>query len=124
PDTRTRNEAVFAYEEWKTGPWKFSLGARAEKNRVESAGVGDSGIARFGPASEKTFNLGSVSGGVLFKLTENASITGNIARSERGPAFYELFAEGPHIATAAYEVGDATLGKEKSTAVDLGVQWK
>ncbi|MEP7154305.1 MAG: TonB-dependent receptor [Betaproteobacteria bacterium] len=124
PDTRTRNEAVFGYEEFRTGPWKFSLGARAEKNRVQSAGEGSSGIDRFGAASEKTFNLGSLSTGVLLKLSETISITGNLARSERGPAFYELFAEGPHIATAAYEVGDANLAKEKSTALDLGVQWK
>ncbi|MCY7389100.1 MAG: TonB-dependent receptor [Burkholderiales bacterium] len=124
PDTRTRNQAVFAYEEIKVDAWKISFGARAEKNRIESAGAGNTGIDRFGTASEKTFNVSSLSAGVLFKGDATTSITGNVARSQRGPAFYELYANGPHIATAAYELGDANLRAEKSTALDLGVQWK
>ena len=124
PDTRTRNQAVFAYEEFSADTWKFSLGARLEQNRVQSAGGGTSGIARFGGASEKTFDLNSLSLGVLYKLDATTSITGNFARSQRGPAFYELYADGPHIATAAYEAGDTTLQREKSAALDLGVQWK
>ena len=124
PDTRTRNQAIFAYEEIAAGAWKLSLGARAEKNRIRSDGEGGTGIARFGAPGEKAFNLGSFSAGVLYKIDDKTSITGNLARSQRGPAFYELFADGPHIATGAYEVGDANLAKEKSTALDLGVQWK
>ena len=124
PDTRTRNQAVFAYEEIKVDALKISFGARAEKNRVESAGAGNTGIDRFGAASEKTFNVSSLSAGALFKVDATTSITGNVARSQRGPAFYELYANGPHIATAAYELGNASLQREKSTALDLGVQWK
>jgi len=124
PDTKTRNQAVFAYEEIALNAWKFSLGARSEKSRVQSDGAGANGIARFGGASEKTFNLSSLSLGVLLKLNATTSITGNVARSQRGPAFYELYANGPHIATAAYEAGDIRLQKEQSTALDLGVQWK
>jgi iron complex outermembrane receptor protein len=91
---------------------------------MESAGAGNTGIDRFGTATEKTFNVNSLSAGVLFKIDSATSITGNVARSQRGPVFYELYANGPHIATAAYEVGDANLRAEKSTALDLGVQWK
>ena len=124
PDTSTRNQAVFAYEEIKIEAWKISFGARAEKNRIASSGAGKSGTDRFGAATEKTFNVSSLSVGVLFKLDSTISITGNVARSQRGPAFYELYANGPHIATAAYELGDINLRAEKSTALDLGVQWK
>ena len=35
-----------------------------------------------------------------------------------------MYADGPHIATRAYEVGDNTLGKERATQFDLGVAWK
>ena len=124
PDTKTRNQAVFGYEEIALDLWKFSLGARSEMSRVQSDGTGASGTARFGSASEKNFNLSSLSLGVLLKLDATTSITGNVARSQRGPAFYELYANGPHIATAAYESGDARLQKEKSTALDVGMQWK
>jgi malonate transporter len=44
--------------------------------------------------------------------------------SQRAPKDYELFANGPHVATGGYEVGDAALRKEQATSADLGVQWK
>jgi len=124
PNTRTRNEAVFVYEELVSGAWKFSFGARAEKSRMQSSGEGDSGIVRFGAVTEKTFNVGSTSFGALFKLNPSINLTANLAISQRAPVFYELFADGAHVATAAYEVGDVNLQREKSTALDVGLQWK
>ena len=124
PATRTRTNAIFAYEELVGGAWKYSFGARAEKSRVQSGGEGDSRIARFGAASEKTFSVGSASMGALFKLSDSTSITANLASSQRGPAFYELYADGAHVATAAYELGDTNLRREKSLAFDVGIQWK
>jgi iron complex outermembrane receptor protein len=124
PNTRTRNEAIFAYEELLSGAWKFSFGARAERSRMQSSGEGDSGIARFGAATEKSFNISSTSAGALLKLNDTTSLTANLAASQRAPAFYELFANGAHVATAAYEVGDINLQREKSTALDVGLQWK
>lgn len=124
PSTRSRNQAIFLYEEVQPGPWKISMGARAEINRVTSAGEAASGIARFGSAAEKVFRLFSASTGVLLKLDADASLTASLSHSQRGPAFYELFADGPHVATAAYELGDRSLQREKSNALDAGVQWK
>jgi iron complex outermembrane receptor protein len=51
-------------------------------------------------------------------------LTGNLALSERAPKDYELFADGPHIATNSYEVGNPNFSKEKSTNLDLGLAWK
>lgn len=47
-----------------------------------------------------------------------------MAYTERAPKDYELVANGPHIATRAYEVGDNTLAKEKATQFDIGIVWK
>jgi iron complex outermembrane receptor protein len=124
PATRTQNAAMFAYEEIETGAWKFSFGGRVEKSRVNSDGAAGSGIARFGGAAERSFSLSSYSGGVLYRLDANTSLTASVAQSQRGPAFYELFADGPHVATAAYELGDSALQREKSSAFDVGMQWK
>jgi iron complex outermembrane receptor protein len=41
------------------------------------------------------------------------------SRAERAPAQEELFADGPHAATRAFEVGDATLDSEVSWSADL-----
>lgn len=91
---------------------------------MQSSGEGGSGIARFGAATEKSFNISSTSAGALLKLNANTNLTANLAVSQRAPAFYELFADGAHVATAAYEVGDINLQREKSTALDVGLQWK
>jgi iron complex outermembrane receptor protein len=60
----------------------------------------------------------------LWNVTPPWQLTGNVAYTERAPKDYELFADGPHIATRAYEVGDSTLAKEKATQFDIGVAWK
>ena len=41
------------------------------------------------------------------------------AYTQRPPTYVELFANGPHIATNSFELGDPELGKEHSLAFDL-----
>jgi iron complex outermembrane recepter protein len=121
PYSSTRQAALFAYEELGTSWGKVTFGARSESVEVESQG--NPSVPRFVPAS-RTFKPSSFALGALWKLAPAWQLTGNIAHSERAPKDYELFADGPHVATAAYEVGNADLGKEKSLNADLGVQWK
>jgi iron complex outermembrane receptor protein len=46
----------------------------------------------------------------------------NLAYTERTPNYEELFANGPHAATAQFEIGDTSLGKERSQSAEL--TWK
>ncbi|WP_048442094.1 TonB-dependent receptor [Caenimonas sp. SL110] len=121
PYSRTRQTALFAHEELATGWGKLTFGARVEDVRVES--LGNPAVARFAPAARQ-FNPRSFAAGALFNLSPSWQLTSNLSVSERAPKDYELFADGPHIATAAYEIGDANLRKERSTNIDLGAQWK
>lgn len=121
PYSRTRQQALFAYEELPTAWGKLSFGARTESVKVES--FGNPSAPRFTPAG-RDFRPSSYAFGALWKLAPAWQLTSNLARSERAPKDYELFADGPHIATGAYEVGNANLGKERSTNLDIGVQWK
>ncbi|NKE65259.1 TonB-dependent receptor [Ramlibacter sp. RBP-2] len=121
PYSRTRQRALFLYEELATGWGKFTFGGRAE--HVQVASEGSPLVARFAPAS-RSFNPGSASVGVLWNVAPRWQVTGNLAHSQRAPKDYELYADGPHVATGAYEVGSADLGKERSTHAEAGVQWK
>lgn len=121
PTSRTRQAAAFVYEEIATGWGRLSLGARAELVRVAS--LGNPLVARFVPA-ERAFTPRSAALGTLWNLSEAWQLTSTLATSERAPRDYELFADGPHIATNAYEVGNAGLGKERSTNLDVAVAWK
>jgi len=121
PYSHTRSTAVFALEELRT-PWgKLSWGARMESVDVESSG--NPLVDRFVPA-RRNFNPASTALGAVWNLAAAWQLTSNLAYSERAPKDYELFANGPHIATNAYEVGDLNAGLEKSTNLDMGVKWK
>ncbi len=123
PETKTTNRGVFVYEEIAAGPLKLALGARAEQSSVESKGTTGDAPQRFGAASSKQFSLASASVGATYRISKDASVTSNVALNERAPTYYELFADGPHVATAAYEVGDRNLRKERATSIDIGFKW-
>ena len=42
-----------------------------------------------------------------------------VSRSERAPTAEELYSDGPHAATRAYEIGDPELGTEVGTGLEL-----
>jgi iron complex outermembrane recepter protein len=124
PRTRTKNDALFIFEEVANGAWKFTGGARVERSRVTSNGAEDEDSTRFGSGRTRTFTMGSVSAGTQFQINSGWSFVSNLALAERAPTFYELFANGPHAATGAYEEGNGSFGNERSTAIDAGVRWK
>ena len=111
PPSDTRQRALFVYEELPTGWGKLSFGARTERVDVES------------PAARREFRPGSASVGAVWNLTRTWQLTGSVSRTRRAPRDYELFAEGPHVATGAFELGNPALGLERSTSVDAALQW-
>ena len=123
PASRTRQQALFVYEELPTGWGKWTLGGRVERVRVRSDGSTDPDVTRF-ETGERSFTPLSLAGGALVRLSPAWQFTANLAHSARAPRDYELFANGPHLATAAWETGDASLRKEKSNSVDLGLAWQ
>ncbi|RYY95990.1 MAG: TonB-dependent receptor, partial [Comamonadaceae bacterium] len=122
PHSRTRTNALFLHEELGM-PWgKLSFGARTEQVAVTSLGYPDPEVTRFA-VGERKFNPHSAAFGALVNLAPQWQLTSNLAYTERAPKDYELFANGPHVATAAWEVGDPALRKERSVGFDLGAQW-
>ena len=120
PYSDTRQSALFAHQELSTGWGRFSFGARLES--VAVASQGNPTVARFVPDS-RSFAPRSYALGGLWPLAAGWQLTSNLALSERAPRDYELFADGPHLATHAYEVGNTSLGLERSSNLDLGVNW-
>ncbi|NJR72147.1 MAG: TonB-dependent receptor [Gammaproteobacteria bacterium] len=123
PKTRTRNQTLFLFEELSVGAMRYAFGARVEKSRVNSEGASNNAPARFGAATSRDFSLASVSFGGRYLVNREWTITANAAMNERAPTYYELYADGPHIATAAYEIGNTTFNKERANAIDVGFTW-
>lgn len=124
PSTRTRRQALFALEELPWSGGTLSAGLRLEHARVSSEGDADPADAQFGPAAERSFSLRSASLANVFKLSPQWSLSGALSFSERAPTSFELYANGVHAATGAYERGDTTLNAERGNNVDVALEWK
>jgi len=113
PKTDTKSIGVFGVARNTWGRFQADLGARVDQVKYDT----DTGLSR-------EFHPGSVSLSGGFRFNEQWRLTANLDHAERAPAEEELFADGPHIATLSYEVGDAELKKEKANQLELGVDYR
>jgi iron complex outermembrane recepter protein len=130
PVTNTRQQGAHVYEELAFGRYTLAFGLRGDKVRV-SSDDGDpaildasTGLARFGNGQSRRFSTANAALTGTVTLSPQWALRASYASNQRAPTYYELYANGPHLATGSYEIGDATFGKERSRAFDLGVQWK
>jgi iron complex outermembrane receptor protein len=107
----TRQQAVFLYEELVHGAWTLQAGARADWQRITPA-------ASSGRPARRHYGA-TFTAGLIWRVTEAGSLALSSSVNERAPNAQELYADGPHAGTGAYEVGDPTLGTERSRGLDL-----
>lgn len=112
PPSTTDLAALFAFQELQRGPFKFQLGGRFERQTIHADSV----------APDRDFSGLSGSLGVVWAPAESYSVSLSLARSVRLPTSTELYADGPHIATGAFELGDPNLKKEVSTGLDIALR--
>lgn len=103
---------------------RLSFGARLERSRIASAGDAPGADPQFGDAQSRRFTARSLAAGLLWPLASGWQASANLARSERAPTDYELYANGLHLATAAFEQGDPGLPTERARSLDLGLAWQ
>lgn len=122
PQTDTNAGALFILEEMQaTERLKLSLGGRVEHTSVDPDAKGS---ARFAGADKSNdFTAGSLSSGAVYTLTPIWSLAATLGYTERAPTFYELYANGAHVATGTYELGNANLKKEKAVSSDLALRF-
>ena len=111
PNT-TDQYALFALQEFDSGPVHFEAAARYEKTDVESQPLDVT----------RSFNAFSGALGVVFEPRAGLRTGINLSRAERAPSAEELFSDGPHIATQAYEIGDPGLKTESAIGLEAYVR--
>ncbi|MCW5645867.1 MAG: TonB-dependent receptor [Sphingopyxis sp.] len=104
PRNLTDQFALFTLQEWTLGSLGIEAAARYETTDVRAPTLG---ITR-------NFDAFSGALGANYEIGENAKIGLSVARAVRAPSAEELFSNGPHIATQAFEVGDVDLKREAS----------
>jgi len=112
PRTQTRSGGLFVTEQKKWNAFQIDLGARVDK--IESSPDG---------LDKRSFTPTSLSAGALWNFSDAWRLSLNLDRAERAPAEEELFANGPHIATASFEIGDSNLAKERANQAEIGLHY-
>lgn len=113
PSSDTRNRAVFVFEEADFSPLRWQFGARAEEQTIR---------LRDGSSTRRSDTTFSMSTGLHWNLATGWALGATVTRNERAPNAQELYSDGPHIGTNAYEIGDPDLDSEDSTAVDVSLR--
>lgn len=100
----TRQLGLFTLQEIQLGQLGLEAAARYEHTDVSSDPLG----------VDRNFNAFSAAIGAAYEPARGTRIGLTVSRTERAPAAEELFSDGPHVATQAFEIGDTGLAKEKS----------
>ena len=111
PKNSTEQVGIFTLQQLDYGALKFVAGARYENTALEGKPMPEQDQFFNG---RRSFDAFSASLGASYGFTQNWRFGVNLSRTERAPAAEELFANGPHAGTEAFEVGNPNFGLEKS----------
>lgn len=123
PRNNTDSRGVYIYEELplsirNADDLKLSFGGRYDRVEVDSKGGDD-----FGDPVSRSFSPKSFAAGALFKIDSQWSVATNLSHNQRAPSYFELYADGPHVATGQFEIGNNDFKIERSNGVDAQIRW-
>jgi iron complex outermembrane receptor protein len=120
PPTNSETYSLFLLEEYQLlDDVKLQAGGRYDWNYIDTAGFDDE---TSDDSISRGFDSFSQSGGAVWDVINDYSLALSVAHTERAPSGQELFADGRHVATGVYEIGDADLAMERSLGTDLTVR--
>ena len=108
PANETRQIGLFTLQEFDLGQVRLEAGARYEHANVKSAIVG----------RERRFDAISLSAGGSIDIGGGFRLAASLSRAERAPAAEELFANGAHAATRAFEIGNPDFTTERQIGIE------
>ncbi len=121
PDTRNSAVATFgSFVQNLAADQRLRYGFRIEHAQVDASAWTHAGVATNPAADSASFTPASFAFAWAKDLNPSWTSTINLTRTERAPNFQELYADGAHVATDVYEVGDRDLGKEQG----FGLEWE
>ena len=109
--TDTQRNSLYLLEEYRWQDWSFQGALRHDRQRVEAELSNE----------RRSHSATSASLGTVWKFQPGYSATASFTSGSRMPTAEEMFANGLHMATATYEIGNPNLSRERSQALDLGL---
>jgi iron complex outermembrane receptor protein len=114
PPTATRTNSAFIFEEIPLDKVRLQFGGRFD---YQSAKAETTSTFTTPDSRNDLTKSGSV--GFIYRPIKDYAIALSSSYTERAPNAQELYANGAHIATDAFEVGNRNLNIQKSTGLDL-----
>ncbi len=102
---------VFMLEDIHLSDVTLEFGVRVEQQWIKPEGL-----------RERSHTPVSASLSALWYVTDTDSLSLSFSRSQRAPDIQELFANGAHLATSSFELGDSSLNEETSHNIELGIR--
>lgn len=112
PPNSTQSFALFTLQEVDFDPFEIEAGLRYERTGLEAATRG----------MERQFDAFSGALGFAWSPMDGVRLGINGSHAARAPSAEELFADGPHIATQQFEVGNPALGLETAWGLEAYVR--
>jgi len=110
PDATTNSGGLFLLEQLDRGPLTLLGGGRVDVRRLDAQGH-----------AALDYSAGSWSAGAVYHVSPSSSFSANLGSGWRAPSLFELFADGPRIGDARYEIGRTDLRPEKNLDIDAGL---
>jgi len=117
PPSTTTVQSLFAFEEADLDPLRLQAAGRLDYSRVEADAHRD-----LSTADTRDFVTGGASFGGIYSVAEDYALSLLLAYTQRAPNASELFANGVHVATSQFEVGDRDLAAQESLGVDFALR--
>lgn len=118
PKNRTGQFGVFTLQQIDLGQFRAEGGLRYERTQLTADTLADD--LRFF-SGKRSFDAVSGSVGASLGVAPGVRIGLNLSRTERAPSGEELFANGAHAGTQAYELGNPDFQLEKSWGIEATV---
>jgi iron complex outermembrane recepter protein len=117
PDARQKQTGLFTLQTLVRGPLRLEAGGRVEFSQLKAKADEQIGT----PAGDRKFTTFSGSLGGSYELSPGWRTGLSVSSSARAPAIDELFANGPHGGSQAFEVGNPALKPERSLSVEASL---
>ncbi|MFN3878491.1 MAG: TonB-dependent receptor [Brevundimonas sp.] len=112
PTVKIDELGIYTVQRLDRGNHGFEGGLRYDRRELSATPIGGTSEVN------REFDNWSASAAAFIRPATGLFLGLSLAHNERAPSEVELFADGVHIATAAYETGDLNLNSEKVTTLE------
>jgi iron complex outermembrane receptor protein len=121
PKNGTQQAGLFTLQTLDYGRLKLEAGGRYEHSTLQARPA--AAQPQF-ISGQRAFDAFSASAGASYGIVGDWRFGLNLARTERAPSAEELFANGPHAGTEAFEVGNPDFRTERSYGLEAILRGK